>query len=162
ILDEPTNHLDIQSREWIEEAVEEYSEALIFVSHDRYFINRFAKRIWDLENGVITDFRGGFEEYRKWKSTQNSFEQIKKQKERKAEAPKKKKSGMSPSRQLEKVEQEIARLEARLGDIQADYERFSADYEKLIELDGQREEIENELAGLMERWEEIALLADGQ
>ena len=161
ILDEPTNHLDIQSREWIEEAVEDYGEALIFVSHDRYFINRFAKRIWSLENGEITDFRGGFEEYRAWKASQSNFEQIKKQKERKTAAPKKK-SGTSPSRQLAKTEQEIARLEARLEDIQAECEKYSADYEKLIELDKQREEIEDELAVLMEKWEELALLADGQ
>ena len=48
ILDEPTNHLDIASREWIEEAVEAYDGTLLFVSHDRYFINRFATRIWEL------------------------------------------------------------------------------------------------------------------
>ena len=60
ILDEPTNHLDIQSREWIEEAVEEYEGNLLFVSHDRYFIDRFATRIWMLEDGHITDFRGTY------------------------------------------------------------------------------------------------------
>ena len=64
ILDEPTNHLDVASREWIEEAVESYEGNLLFVSHDRYFINRFATRIWMLENGQIIDFRGTFEEYR--------------------------------------------------------------------------------------------------
>lgn len=58
ILDEPTNHLDVASREWIEEAVESYEGNLLFVSHDRYFINRFATRIWMLENGQIIDFRG--------------------------------------------------------------------------------------------------------
>ena len=63
ILDEPTNHLDIQSREWIEEAVEEYEGNLLFVSHDRYFIDRFASRIWMLEDGHITDFRGNYQEY---------------------------------------------------------------------------------------------------
>ena len=51
ILDEPTNHLDLDSREWIEEAVEEFSGTLLFVSHDRYFIDRFANRIWTLEGG---------------------------------------------------------------------------------------------------------------
>ena len=64
ILDEPTNHLDIDSREWIEEAVADYGGNLLFVSHDRYFINQFATRIWMLEDGNITDFRGTFEEYR--------------------------------------------------------------------------------------------------
>ena len=64
ILDEPTNHLDIQSREWIEEAVEEYEGNLLFVSHDRYFIDRFANRIWMLENGQIIDFRGSYAQFR--------------------------------------------------------------------------------------------------
>jgi ATPase subunit of ABC transporter with duplicated ATPase domains len=56
ILDEPTNHLDIDSREWMEGALEDYEEALLFVSHDRYFIDRFATRIWELENGRIVDY----------------------------------------------------------------------------------------------------------
>ena len=64
LLDEPTNHLDIQSREWIEEAVEEYEGNLLFVSHDRYFIDRFATRVWVLEDGQVTDFRGSYGEYR--------------------------------------------------------------------------------------------------
>ena len=64
ILDEPTNHLDIDSREWIEEAVEAYDGTLLFVSHDRYFINRFATRIWELADGTITDYPCGFAQYR--------------------------------------------------------------------------------------------------
>ncbi len=68
ILDEPTNHLDIDSREWIEEAVEAYDGTLLFVSHDRYFINRFATRIWELEEQRITDYPMGFARYRKIKA----------------------------------------------------------------------------------------------
>ena len=68
ILDEPTNHLDIASREWIEEAVEAYDGTLLFVSHDRYFINRFATRIWELANGTITDYPMGFAQYRQMKA----------------------------------------------------------------------------------------------
>ena len=64
ILDGPTNHLDIQSREWIEEAVEEYEGNLLFVSHDRYFIDRFATRVWVLEDRQVTDFQGSYGEYR--------------------------------------------------------------------------------------------------
>ena len=68
ILDEPTNHLDIDSREWIEEAVEAYDGTLLFVSHDRYFINRFATRIWELTDGTITDYPCGFAQYRQMKA----------------------------------------------------------------------------------------------
>ena len=64
ILDEPTNHLDIASREWVETAIEEFEGVLLFVSHDRYFIEKFAERIWLLEDGGIRDFRCGYQKYR--------------------------------------------------------------------------------------------------
>jgi len=67
ILDEPTNHLDLASREWIEEAVSQYDETLLFISHDRYFINRFATRVWEFDNGEFIDFFGTYEQYVAWK-----------------------------------------------------------------------------------------------
>ena len=66
ILDEPTNHLDIASREWVEAAIEEFEGVLLFVSHDRYFIEKFAERIWLLEDGTIRDFRCDYRKYRSW------------------------------------------------------------------------------------------------
>ena len=63
ILDEPTNHLDIESREWIEDAVSERGGTMLLISHDRYFLNKFANRIWSMEDGTITDFYGSFDEY---------------------------------------------------------------------------------------------------
>ena len=64
ILDEPTNHLDIASREWVEAAIEEFEGVLLFVSHDRYFIEKFAERIWLLEDGKIRDFKCSYSKYR--------------------------------------------------------------------------------------------------
>ena len=64
ILDEPTNHLDIASREWVEAAIEEFEGVLLFVSHDRYFIEKFAERIWLLEDGHIRDFPRWLRKYR--------------------------------------------------------------------------------------------------
>ena len=87
ILDEPTNHLDIQSREWIEEAVEEYEGNLLFVSHDRYFIDRFATRIWMLEDGHITDFKGTYQEFQTARQRQRTLSSP--SKPVKEEAPKK-------------------------------------------------------------------------
>jgi len=64
VLDEPTNHLDVASREWIECALEDYEGTLIFVSHDRYFVDKFATRIWELSDGTIRDFPCGYAKYR--------------------------------------------------------------------------------------------------
>ena len=85
ILDEPTNHLDIASREWIEDALSDYTQALLFVSHDRYFIEKFATRIWLLENGTITDYRGTYEEFRAYRARQTALQQTAKAVERKKE-----------------------------------------------------------------------------
>ncbi|MCL2740701.1 MAG: ATP-binding cassette domain-containing protein [Oscillospiraceae bacterium] len=64
MLDEPTNHLDIPSREWIEGALEDYEGTVIFVSHDRYFLGRFAETVWHMGGGVIKAYPGGYAEYR--------------------------------------------------------------------------------------------------
>ena len=63
MLDEPTNHLDIASREWIENALADFDGTMLFVSHDRYFLGKFAERVWRMENGAIADYACGFEEY---------------------------------------------------------------------------------------------------
>ena len=63
ILDEPTNHLDIASREWIENAVLDFEGTMLFISHDRYFLNKFASKIWSMKSGAVTVFNGGFDEF---------------------------------------------------------------------------------------------------
>ncbi|MDR0896278.1 MAG: ATP-binding cassette domain-containing protein [Oscillospiraceae bacterium] len=63
LLDEPTNHLDIASREWIESALHDFEGTMLFVSHDRYFLNQFATQIWHMENGSITPYEDGFDAY---------------------------------------------------------------------------------------------------
>ena len=63
ILDEPTNHLDIMSKEILEDAINSYSGTVLYVSHDRYFINRTASRILELENGAFTGYLGNYDYY---------------------------------------------------------------------------------------------------
>ncbi len=157
ILDEPTNHLDIMSREWIEEAVESYGEALLFVSHDRYFIERFATRIWVLENGTITDFRGGFNEYRDYLKRQSELNFNEKPKDvRKEDTGKafKKNPTAYNEKQLQKTEREIEKLEGKLKELELLYEEHSADFQKLMELDVQKAQVQEELDALYEKWEE--------
>lgn len=65
ILDEPTNHIDMETREMLEEALLDYGGTLLFISHDRYFIQRIADRIWAIENRRLYDYDGGYDAYRK-------------------------------------------------------------------------------------------------
>jgi len=159
ILDEPTNHLDIQSREWIEEAVEAYGEALLFVSHDRYFIEKFATRIWALEKGAITDFRGGFAEYREYLKKQE--EAATREKQRSALPRENKKDPRrNPAAENEKLlrraERDIEKLENKLRELEEEYEANSSDYKKLIELDVEKTALREELDGLYLKWEELS------
>ena len=157
ILDEPTNHLDIASREWMEDALSDYEQTLLFVSHDRYFIEKFATRIWALADGRITDFRGGYSEFCQWRDRQEVFRQNERaaQKKKEPKAEQKKKPVQGNDKAIAKAEREIAKLEAKIAAIAAEAEANGSDYQKLMELSAEREGLENELLELYEQWEEL-------
>lgn len=156
ILDEPTNHLDIASREWMEDAVAQYPEALLFVSHDRYFIEKFATRIWFLENGCITDYRGTYGEFREYQARQAVFSQSAKAESRKKEPQPRKKGLPNKDKQLARLEKEIERLEKQLAELEEKYESFSSDYQKLMELDAEKMLLNDKLMAVYESWEELS------
>ena len=156
ILDEPTNHLDIASREWIEDALSDYSEALLFVSHDRYFIEKFATRIWALSDGAITDFRGTLEEYHAFRARQTALQQAIKHNERKKEPKPKKKGGASPEKQLAKAEREIEKAEAQMTALEQECETYATDYQKLMELEEQKTALSEQLDALYAAWEALS------
>ena len=160
ILDEPTNHLDIASREWIEEAVEAYDGTLLFVSHDRYFINRFATRIWELANGTITDYPMGFAQYRQMKAQEEAekAEPPKPAKERAAtERPRPaNRAQQAARRQLTICERDIAKAEERIAALDADMEAAACDYEKLNDLLKEKDAAQAELDALYEKWEQLS------
>jgi len=155
ILDEPTNHLDIASREWVEEAVEDFGGTLLFVSHDRYYINRFATRIWELDNGEIRDFIGTYEQYKTVKAMEEAGKIQTKAPVQKKEKPKKNKKA-SPEKLMAKLEREIASIEAKIEEITKLEEEFSSDYEKLMELGTQKAELEAQMEEKYAEWEELA------
>ena len=165
ILDEPTNHLDIDSREWIEEAVEAYDGTLLFVSHDRYFINRFATRIWEVAGGTITDYPMGFAQYRQVKAQEEAEKQEppKPVKEKTVtEKPQRgNKAQQAARRQLTICERDIAKAEERMAALEADMEAAACDYEKLNELVKEKEAAQTELDALYERWEQLSEEAEG-
>ena len=160
ILDEPTNHLDIASREWIEDAVSEFEGNLLFVSHDRYFIDKFATRIWVIEQGNVTDFRGNFQDYRAMlarKETQKN--QLIKGAE--TVRPKKEKPKVTGgTKQLEKevnaAERAVTKTEEKLYDLTCAIEESASDYLRLQELYEQRDTLEDELAHLYGEWERLS------
>ena len=157
ILDEPTNHLDIASREWMEDALSDYEQTLLFVSHDRYFIEKFATRIWALSDGRITDFRSGYSEFCQWRDRQEVFRQNERaaQKKKEPKAEQKKKPVQGNDKSIAKAEREIAKLEAKIAALDAEAEANGSDYQKLMELSAEREGLENELLELYEQWEEL-------
>ena len=160
ILDEPTNHLDIDSREWLEEAVEAFDGTLLFVSHDRYFINRFATRVWELEEQRITDYPMGFARYRKVKAEQPAKkaepEKTVKEKSLTEKPPRGNKNQQAARRQLAICEREIAQQEEALAALDARLEEAASDYEKYSALYAEKETQEQKLTELMERWEALA------
>ena len=156
LLDEPTNHLDIQSREWIEEALDDYDETLIFVSHDRYFISRFATRVWEIEGGKLTDYRCSFERYKELKASEAARAVIGQRRDKEEKPKVKKTRPASSQKQIAKIEREIAALEAELAEIETQAEEHSSDYNKLMELDDKRESIEKRLEEKLLLWEELS------
>ena len=157
ILDEPTNHLDIISREWMEDALSDYGETLLFVSHDRYFIEKFATRIWAFENGRMTDYRGSYREYAAWRERQQVFAAAeKKTSEKGARRAQEKPRSANPEKKMQKVEKEISRLEERIAALEREAQEFASDYQKLMELEEQKEALNTALLEQYELWEALS------
>ncbi len=156
ILDEPTNHLDIDAREWVEDALEGYEGALIFVSHDRYFVQKFAERVWELENGHIRDFPCGYDKYRAIKAHEQaaavptpSAPKPKKEKP-KGGAKELEKQVRAAERAVEKQEQAVAALDGQIA-------AAASDYQELARLMEEKTRAEDELTRLMDEWEALSL-----
>ena len=162
ILDEPTNHLDIPSREWIENAVAEFPGTLLFVSHDRYFIDQFADRIWELEDGKILDFKGDYSQYRAMKQretvqaqTVNKKERQEKHRELTPEAAKKK-STRNLEKQIARLEREIDKQEALLSEYDEKIQAAATDYAELSRLMEEKALEDQALAELYAKWEALS------
>lgn len=173
ILDEPTNHLDIMSKEILEEALNSYSGTVLYVSHDRYFINQTASRILELVNQTFVNYIGNYDYYLEKKeeltraystsgsqagSSGSSSAQVsesklswQEQKEQQAKERKRKND-------LKKTEEEISRLEDRNSQIDHDLtlEEVYSNSVKCQELSTERAENETRLEELYELWEELA------
>ena len=179
ILDEPTNHLDIQGKEVLEEAIRNYEGTVLYVSHDRYFINRTATRIMELFSNRFDNYIGNYDYYLEKKEDVRSYgdslqkdtvqntwvdpEELKKAQEKEAAkqdwasqkefAAKKRKWETS----LKKAEEEIARLEERITELSTAMEEVGSDAGRLMELHKEQEAAEASLQEQYAIWEESSL-----
>ena len=171
ILDEPTNHLDIVSKEVLEDALNHYTGTVLFVSHDRYFINTVATRILDLENQGLTNYIGNYDYYLEKKETMVNFTAAptetvsaaettadtdskldwKQQKEQQAQLRKK-------QNELKKVESRIEELENRDKEIDAELEKKEVftNVAEVTKLSKEKDAIQTKLEELYEKWEELS------
>ena len=169
ILDEPTNHLDITSKEILEEALNSYTGTVLYVSHDRYFINQTATRIMDLTNQAIVNYIGDYDYYlEKKEELTEIYAPVQKQEEVSA-APsenkltwqqQKEEQAMKRKREndLKKVEARIEELETRDKEIDATLvlPEVCTDVARCTELSKEKEALQKELEELYEKWEELA------
>ena len=169
ILDEPTNHLDMDSKERLEDALNDYDGTLLYVSHDRYFVNRTANIILELTDGKFVKYLGNYDDYLMKKEqlygngssqvaeTQTSNETAAKldfKEQKRIEAEKRKLQN-----QINKVEEEIEKLEADKAKIDEEFLKPEnmTNSAKLNELTAKQKEIDDKLAELYEKWEELNL-----
>ena len=167
ILDEPTNHLDIASREWIENAVAGFEGTLLFVSHDRYFIDQFANRIWELEDGKISDFKGSYAQYKAMKQRQAvmavAAPKAQKEKKEKTVTPEaaQKKNTRQLEKQIAKLEREIEKQETLMESLEAQIQQMATDYTELTKLMAQQTAEQAKLDEMYAQWEECSAALEG-
>ncbi len=168
ILDEPTNHLDITSKEILEDALIHYTGTVLYVSHDRYFINKTATRILDLKNQTLINYIGNYDYYLEKKEVMESLYAAP-ESEEPEEAPseikldwkaQKEEQARKRKRQndLKKTEEEISSLEARDGELDEllTREEVYVDHQKVREINEEKDQIAGRLAVLYEEWEALA------
>nr|WP_300324854.1 ABC-F family ATP-binding cassette domain-containing protein [uncultured Anaerostipes sp.] len=164
ILDEPTNHLDIQSKEILESAMNSYTGTILYVSHDRYFINKTATRILEISKDGLTSYPGNYQDYLHQKEKEN-VQESEKQKERSVSESKldwqQQKELQAKQRKkenrLKKVEEEITHLEEEQAKLQEEMllPEIATDVAKLTELSKKQDEITCSLEELYEEWETL-------
>lgn len=157
LLDEPTNHLDIDSREWLESALEDFGGVLVFVSHDRYFINKFGNRVVELVNGRIREYGGNYEYYKERKALelQTSSDPVKAPMKKQQNGKQVSETASRSKRKQDELETRIHELEGTIKDINRELEELADDYEALQKLYEERVSIEGELERLYDEWADL-------
>lgn len=156
ILDEPTNHLDIASREWVETALEEYEGALLFVSHDRYFVDRFATRIWELRDGKIYDYPFGYQKFRAIREHEEKAAPAAAPAPVKEKREKPRGGAKNLDKQIARLERMIEKQEETVAAYEPQIAGAASDYVELSRLLAEKAEAEAALSELYEAWEALS------
>ncbi|MDW8058870.1 MAG: ABC-F family ATP-binding cassette domain-containing protein [Thermomicrobium sp.] len=160
LLDEPTNHLDLPSREALETVLAEFAGTILFVSHDRYFIDRLATSVWVIEDGRLTVSLGNYSDYQRSRQRVESEKPAASSHSSPATVPPPPR-GRSPrqiEREFAQVERKIEELEARAQQLAEDLEEATArqDIEAIAELGAAYEAVNAELERAYAHWERLA------
>lgn len=184
ILDEPTNHLDMVSKEILEEALNNYTGTVLYVSHDRYFINTTATRIIELTDKTIVNYIGNYDYYlnkrdiltnkafsNDTKNINSKIENVLTMEPNPSKESKNSKELWQQSKEeqaklkkiknkLENVEKKISELEERIKNIDTEYMKpeISSNTEKLTKLHNEKVHLSEELDKLYEQWEELSIM----
>ena len=162
LLDEPTNHMDILGKESLENILKEYTGTLIFVSHDRYFVNKLADCILEFDNGRVTFYNKNYQEYLEYKENN-----IKEQEEAKIVNKKEKNKNTNQyfiekeknkiKNKINKIEREIEQKEDEIKKIEKEManDEISSDYLKLNELQNDIQKINTDIEEKMKEWENL-------
>jgi ATP-binding cassette, subfamily F, member 3 len=157
LLDEPTNHLDIPAQEMLEEALQDFEGTIVFVSHDRYFIDAIATRLWSVENGAVTMHLGNYSDLdRRRQRAAHPVVAPEPRKSGRTAAPAR--SGAKPGLAVDGVEDRIDVLEAEVRRIEerlADHQTYD-DPARVAELGKAHEEASRRLRALYQEWEQAA------
>ena len=155
ILDEPTNHLDIASKEVLEDALNSFDGTILFISHDRYFINKVATRVIEIQKNGTTSYQGNYDVYinQKIPVENKSMTRVITQNKQKQIIDRKTKNEIKKlERTIDSLENEIKNLK-----IQLNSDDVMNDYKKYNEMTDTIDELEMELMDIMERWEQLQM-----
>jgi ATP-binding cassette, subfamily F, member 3 len=173
LLDEPTNHLDLQAKDVLLEALRKFTGTIVFVSHDRYFIDKLATRVFHIENGTLQDYPGNYEDYlwqkekgampmadssARARSVESDGSGRREEQEKRA-----KKSNPMAIRRMEKqrdeLEEQISRCEAEITSLELELGQFKS-AEESISVAARIEEQRTRLKELTERWEQLVVILE--
>lgn len=167
ILDEPTNHLDLVSKEVLESALQNFSGTILFVSHDRYFINKIADQVFELQPDGLSIYLGDYDYYIMKKTEEAEIEKLEEKEQQQSfkktpntaqlsfsEQKRRVSEQRTKERKIKKLENTINQLEIKLHDVEETMTRpeIFNDHEKLLELTDESTTIKNEIDELMNEW----------